>query len=223
MTATDDPAGPTPASRRAGKVRDAERSRNAILDAAEQLFADLGFQGASLAAIAERARVSVGLPGYFFGSKEELHRAVLARVFERRNTALEAVATEAEALLEQSPDEGEAALRRLISGYVDFLLDNPTFVWLLTRDALEHAGDREVLPRHSQRFADRMVEIMTKAGVAEAKHAPDQLFLSLIAMCYFPLEHDATMVAGMGQRAWTRAFQDRRVDHMVRLLLHQTA
>jgi AcrR family transcriptional regulator len=223
MRAADDSAGATPGSRRAGKVRDAERSRSAILDAAERLFADLGFQGASLAAIAEQAGVSVGLPGYFFGCKEELHRAVLARVFERRNAALEAVAIEAESLLQKNPDEGEPALRRLIGGYVEFLLDNPTFVWLLTRDALEHAGDREVLPRHSQRFADRMVEIMTRAGVAEAEHAPDQLFLSLIGMCYFPLEHDATMVAGMGQRAWTRAFQDRRVDHIVRLLLHQTA
>ena len=223
MRLTDEPTSASPTGRRPRKVRDADRSRTAILDAAEQLFADLGFQGASLAAIAQRARVSVGLPGYFFGSKEELHKAVLERVFERRNAALEAVATAAEQLLEQSPDEGEEALRLLVCGYVDFLLDNPTFVWMLTRDALEHSDTREQMPRHSQQFADRMVAVMTRAGVKEAEHSPDQLFLSLIAMCYFPLEHDATIVAGMGQRAWTPAFRDRRVDHIVRLLLGRTA
>jgi AcrR family transcriptional regulator len=164
----------------------------------------------------------VGLPGFFFGSKEDLHREVLQHVFERRNAALEAVAAEAEQLLDGSSDQGEAALRRVIGGYVDFLLDNPTFVRLLTRDALERSGDREVQPRHSQRFAERMIRIMTRAGVPEAGNDPEQLFLSVIGMCYFPFEHDATIVAGMGQRAWTRAFQDRRLDHIVRLLLRES-
>ncbi|WP_148573553.1 TetR/AcrR family transcriptional regulator [Nocardioides caldifontis] len=221
MTTRSDAIAAPPGGRRTGKSRDAERSRTAILDAAEQLFADLGFQGASLAAIAQRAHVSVGLPRYFFGSKEELHRAVLQRVFARRNAALDAVANAAEQLLENAPEDGEGALRLLVRGYLDFLLDNPSFVWLLTRDALEHAGRREQLPRHSEKFADRMVALMTRAGVAEATKAPEQLFLSLIGLCYFPLEHDATIVAGMGQRAWTPAFRDRRVEHIVRLLLHR--
>jgi TetR/AcrR family transcriptional regulator len=210
------PAGPP--ARRARKARDAERSRVAILDAAEQLFAELGFQGASLAAIAERAYVSVGLPGYFFGSKDDLYQEVLQRVFERRDAALDVVATEAERILDESPDDGEAALRRLISGYVEFLLNNPTFVPLLTRDALERIGRREGRPRHSERFAERMIRIMARAGVAEAEEAPEQLFLSVIGMCYFPLEHDTTIVAGMGHRAWARAFQEKRVTHVVRLL-----
>jgi TetR/AcrR family transcriptional regulator len=219
MRTTPKAPAPGPGGKRTRKVRDAERSRTAILDAAEQLFADLGFQGASLATIAERARVSAGLPGYFFGSKEDLYHEVLLRVFERRDAALESVATQTEQLLEESPHDGELALRRLIGGYVDFLLGNPTFVSLLTRDALEHAGDREGQPRHAQRFAERMIRVMTQVGVVDAEDAPDHLFLSLIAMCYFPLEHDATIVAGMGQRAWTQAFQEKRVDHIVRLLL----
>lgn len=208
-----------PADRRRGKGRDADRSRTAILDAAERLFADLGFDGASLAAIAERSGVSAGLPAYFFGSKEELHAAVLTRVLTRRDTALDVVATEAEQLLDDPSQGGEASLRHLVAGYVDFLLEHPTFVWLLTRDALEHAGSREVDPRHSQLFAERMIRIMSRAGVAEVDEAPEQLFLSVIALCYFPLEHDSTIVAGMGQRAWTDAFQQKRVDHVVRLLL----
>jgi AcrR family transcriptional regulator len=193
------------------------------LDAAEELFAHFGFRGASLGAIAKTASVSTGLTGYFFGSKEGLHREVLLRVFARRDAALQRVATEAEELLGEASDGGEAALRRLVDGYVAFLCSNPTFVPLLTRDALEHPTDRAVRPRHAQQFAERLGSIMARTGVVEAEYAPDQLFLSVIGMCYFPLEHDVTIVAGMGQRAWTEAFQEKRVDHIVRLLLGPSA
>lgn len=200
------------------KVRDADRSRAQILDAAEQLFASLGFYGASLSAIGKRANVSTALAVYFFGSKAGLYDEVLQRVFAKRDVDLRTVAIEAEQLLNEHHEE--AALRRMIGGYIDFLLDNPTFVPLLTRDALEHTTDhREGKPRHARQFAEQVIEILTRAGVPEAERAPDQLFLSLIAMCYFPLEHDTTLVAGMGQRAWARAFRERRVEHIVRLLL----
>jgi TetR/AcrR family transcriptional regulator len=51
-----------------------------ILEAAEQVFAETGFAGATMAEIATR----VGLPKanlhYYFGTKEELYRAVLAGI-----------------------------------------------------------------------------------------------------------------------------------------------
>ncbi|MGB6133246.1 MAG: helix-turn-helix domain-containing protein [Acidobacteriaceae bacterium] len=51
-------------------TRNADRSRTAILQAAEELFAEHGPNGASLAEIGERAGVSRGLPSYFFSDKE---------------------------------------------------------------------------------------------------------------------------------------------------------
>lgn len=209
--------GPTEKAR-GRKVRNPERSQSAILDAAEIHFARQGFDGTSIAAIAKSAGVSVGLPGYFFGSKEQLYREVLRRVFDNRDIVLGRVTTAAEQILDSSND-GVSAIRHLVWGYTEFLLDNPTFVWLLTRDALEHANTREKSPRHSLMFAERMAKIMSRAGCVIAGDDPDNFFLSLIAMCYFPLEHDATVVAGMGQRAWSHAFQTRRVEHIVQLLL----
>ncbi|MDP9362946.1 MAG: TetR/AcrR family transcriptional regulator, partial [Chloroflexota bacterium] len=64
-----------------GRTRDADRSREAILDAAEALFAERGYEGASLQEIGRAAGVSRGTPGYFFGSKERLYQAVLERAF----------------------------------------------------------------------------------------------------------------------------------------------
>jgi AcrR family transcriptional regulator len=51
----------------------------AILDAAEVVFADSGFHGATTRAIAERAGANAALIHYYFGSKEALYEAVIAR------------------------------------------------------------------------------------------------------------------------------------------------
>lgn len=54
-------------------------TQKAILDAAERLFADFGFDGASLRKITARAGVNLAAANYHFGSKEALLQAALAR------------------------------------------------------------------------------------------------------------------------------------------------
>ncbi|HXY28870.1 MAG TPA: helix-turn-helix domain-containing protein, partial [Acidimicrobiales bacterium] len=48
------------------------RSEDALLDAAAELIAERGIQGASLANIGSRAGLSRGLPNHHFGSKDAL-------------------------------------------------------------------------------------------------------------------------------------------------------
>jgi AcrR family transcriptional regulator len=48
------------------------QSRDRVLDAAQSLFAENGFDGTSTKAIADRAGVATGLIFYYFGSKREL-------------------------------------------------------------------------------------------------------------------------------------------------------
>lgn len=50
-----------------------------LLDAAEQLFAERGFEGASMRALARSARASLSSTNYHFGTKEALLEAVLRR------------------------------------------------------------------------------------------------------------------------------------------------
>ncbi|MET0371414.1 MAG: TetR family transcriptional regulator [Sphingobium sp.] len=60
----------------------AERKKTgkiAILDAAETLFARLGYYGVSLRDITSEAKVELGLSSYHFGKKEELFRQVVER------------------------------------------------------------------------------------------------------------------------------------------------
>ena len=68
--------------RKGGRQVDADEvptSVEAILDAAERRFAELGFAGAGMKSIATAAGVAQGLLYYHFGSKEELYRAVVCR------------------------------------------------------------------------------------------------------------------------------------------------
>jgi AcrR family transcriptional regulator len=54
-------------------------ARERILDQAQRVFADFGYDGASLRQIAEAAGVPVALLSYHFGSKDGLYRAVFYR------------------------------------------------------------------------------------------------------------------------------------------------
>ncbi len=69
------------AAKRGVKIdrRKAPETKTRILDAAEALFAQRGFDGVSLRDIAQRAGVQLALSHYHFGAKEDLFRAVVDR------------------------------------------------------------------------------------------------------------------------------------------------
>lgn len=80
MDQTDQMAAPppvVPAGRR--ETKRAERTER-ILAAAEQVFAETGFAGATTAAVAVRAGVPKATVHYYFATKEDLYRAVIDRV-----------------------------------------------------------------------------------------------------------------------------------------------
>lgn len=75
MAATDPrPARKRPTGRRTGD----SGTRDAILDAARDLFAAHGYEGASIRAIASRAGVDAALIRHFFGDKETLFATTMA-------------------------------------------------------------------------------------------------------------------------------------------------
>ena len=68
--------GPGPCAQRG------RRTSALILEAAEAVFAELGFKGATTAAIAARAGLPKANVHYYFPSKDDLYRAVMARVLD---------------------------------------------------------------------------------------------------------------------------------------------
>ena len=69
-------------TRKPGAAADVD-NRSRLLHAATDVFAEFGYEGASLRAIADSAGVSFQLIAYYFGSKEELWVATVDYLFER--------------------------------------------------------------------------------------------------------------------------------------------
>ena len=64
--------------------RDPESTRERILSAALEEFAEGGFAGARVQSIAHRAGVNARMLYHYFGEKEDLFRAILRRRFAER-------------------------------------------------------------------------------------------------------------------------------------------
>jgi len=75
----EEPASGAAATRRERRRLDSEAR---ILAAAEQIFAETGFSGATTAMIAARARLPKANVHYYFRTKRQLYRAVLQRILE---------------------------------------------------------------------------------------------------------------------------------------------
>ncbi len=104
-------------------------SLDALLDCAEQLFAQRGFGGIGLAEVAERAGLAKSSLFHHFETKAQLYAAVMARLLVRVETEL-TVALAA---------GGSPALRleRWIDTLVDVLAAHPNYARLLLRTQFE--------------------------------------------------------------------------------------
>jgi len=80
MTGSEPAAAPAPLPAAPGpRRRHPEDTKERLLDAAERLFAERGFEGASLRAVTHAAGTSVSAAHYHFGSKEALLVATIRR------------------------------------------------------------------------------------------------------------------------------------------------
>jgi TetR/AcrR family transcriptional regulator len=106
---TSDMGDPARASGRA-------ETEKTILDAAEAVFAELGFKGATTAEIARRAGVPKANLHYYFATKETLYRQILERVLDAWFLAAAAF---------EDSDEPVEALSRYIGAKMDMARSMP--------------------------------------------------------------------------------------------------
>jgi len=195
------------------KTRDPERSREAILDAAEHLFAAKGYEETSLREIGQHAGVSRGTPNYFFGSKEQLYGAVLDRVFEAEQLSI------MQSLGEQASDEPKDILALAVSSFLDFLLARPTFPRLIEREALNDARFLKTRSAYLAVFKAGLDLIQAELAQPHTRQIdPTQLLLSIIALCWFPLVHTETFLQPLGIDTDDPKFWEDRKKHIIDLL-----
>jgi len=102
-------------------------AKNRILDAAETLFAELGFEGTSVRTLAATAGVNVAMISYYFGSKEKLFEALVENRMDymRRN------------LLRLHEDEHLSSrnkVKELVDLYVERIFEKKSFHQIVHRE-----------------------------------------------------------------------------------------
>ena len=203
------------------RSRDADRSRKAILDAAETLFAERGFEAVSLQDIGEAAGLSRGTPNYFFGSKQDLYVAVLEQVFADREEATARAFEPVRAWCESARASSlRQPLTRAIESYMSFLLARPAFVRLVVREELR--GGEGL--RLAQREASAMREALAAVRAVAAKRSlrgfdVDDAVLVLVSLTFSPLSQQSTFMAVLGRDLTDAAVRRQHIRLVVRQML----
>lgn len=157
-----------------------QETRDKLLRAATQLFAEKGFSGARVDEIARRARANKAMIYYHFGPKEDLYQAVLLRLFSRVLEAVDRVEAEVE-----DPRERLSAFYRRLA---QLFGREPALPAIMTREALE--GGRHLAPQ-TARVLTRILAFVTSAvetGAASGRLRrvhPLTLHLSMIGPLLF--------------------------------------
>jgi AcrR family transcriptional regulator len=199
------------------RLRDAERSREVILDAARGEFAQHGLGGARMDRIAERACVNKRLIYYYFGSKDEVFLAVL------EDTYLHIRQAERELHLTDLPPVD--AVRKLTEFTWNYYLEHPEFLNLLNSANLHRA---EHLARSSRvrEMNSPLIETLGKIlerGRAEGHFRggvdPVQLYISIAGLAYFYLSNRHTLSAIFGRDLMSPRARAERLSHITEVIL----
>ncbi len=171
-------------------TRDRERSRQRILEAAESLFAERGYDRVTLAEIGAAAGLSRGAPGYLFGSKLELYQEVLATLFDAREAALR---EPWQALRDASDHDIPRQLKRAVRVYLEFLHGRPTFLAITEREALAGAPHLAGAPRRSTSIEDALRALSERRGFRLSS-----ALVVVLSVGMFPLVHRDTVLLPRG-------------------------
>jgi AcrR family transcriptional regulator len=193
------------------RSRNPTRTREAILDAAESLFAERGYNATSLQAVGAAAGLSRGTPGYFFGSKEGLYRAVFDRAFEKVDETL----TDAYERAAEQPD-ALGAMRTVVSAYMSF---PPHVIRLVEREAVRGGRVLEDLEPRLEQLRSTLARLSSMTETHLKPAPPPLILISIVALTWFPFAYGDTMLRALGLDASDPVFLERYRDFVSELLL----
>ena len=115
----------TPARSMSSRAVQAERTRQQILETAQRLFTELGYDATSLQMIADEMGLTKAAVYYHFRAKDEILHAAMLPGIER----LKALLDEAAAIRGR-----RARIEHLVDGFVDFLVQNRHYAMVAATD-----------------------------------------------------------------------------------------
>jgi AcrR family transcriptional regulator len=156
-----------------------DTTRDRLLRAAQRLFAERGYAGASVRLITAQARANLGAITYHFGSKERLHHAVLTGLFSPLAERIEAEAEAGGAPL--------AALERIVIAYFEYFQEHPDLPRLMLQEMSQQGPFPPELAGLQRRVREAVVQLIS-GGQADGTirpGAPMLMALSVVAQPVF--------------------------------------
>ncbi|MDX8438951.1 TetR/AcrR family transcriptional regulator [Mesorhizobium australafricanum] len=165
------------------RTNDPERTKAELLAVATEEFAEFGFSGARVDAIAERTRTSKRMIYYYFGGKEGLYLAVLEKAY----GDVRAI----EAGLNLDALQPEDALRHLIEQTFEYDDTHVDFVRLVAIENIHHAKHLAGAPaiRRINLRAIELIERILVRGRVAGRFRDDlgavDVHMAISALCFF--------------------------------------
>jgi TetR/AcrR family transcriptional regulator len=198
--------------------RDPDRTREAILVAAQHEFAAKGLSGGRVDEIARRAHANKRMIYHYFGNKEGLYLAALERVYEElRGT---------ENTLDLAHLAPTAAIQRLVEFTFDYSRGHPELTSLINNENLHRARylrkSKKVRELHSPfvKLLDDILQRGVAEGVFRTGVDPVDLYITIAAVGYFYLSNNQTLSTIFGRDLGSVAACRRRKRHNVEFILN---
>ncbi|MGE0154344.1 MAG: TetR/AcrR family transcriptional regulator [Reyranellaceae bacterium] len=205
-----------PRSRGAG-IRQPERTRQSILDAATVEFSTSGLGGARVNAIAKRAGTNKRMIYHYFGNKEAMFLAVLENAYEQIRSM------ESELHLEEM--EPAAAMRKLVRFTFNYFVHNQHFVALLNSENLHRARhvkqSKRVQPINHPLIEtlQHVVDRGHRDGIFRGGVDALQLYISIAGVCYFYFSNIHTLSTIFGRDLMALEALKTREAHVVQVIM----
>jgi TetR/AcrR family transcriptional regulator len=194
-----------------GPIRQANRER--ILGAAEAVFARAGFNGATMAAIAEAAGLPKANLHYYFGSKHALYREVLASTLHEWLVPMDGLVPEA---------EPRDALERYLRAKLALSAARPDASRVFANELLHGAPVLGDMLRTELRAMVRRKAAVIEGWIAAGRMAPVDpvhLFFTMWAATQTYADFDVQVRAVLGRSRLSARDHERAADHVVGLIL----
>jgi AcrR family transcriptional regulator len=203
------------------RTRDAEATREEILDAATEEFADKGLSGARIDKIADRTSTSKRMIYYYFGSKDALYRSVLEREYTRIRYA--------EASMKLDRLVPEEALAELVRQTFDAHVQRPSFIRLVMSENINHAEHlKQVqgLRRLNEEMIESLESIVGRGAQAKVfRPGIDalDLHINITALCFYTVSNRYTFQQGFPRDMWAPPELRKRREQVIDVILRWCA
>jgi TetR/AcrR family transcriptional regulator len=210
------PAGPAPAKSKS-RPRDAVATAERILKAAIAEFAENGFAGARIDAIARGAEANMRMLYHYYGSKDTLYCRVLETVF--NDIRLQ------EQRLNLSDRPPLEAVVKLFEFTYNHFASNPLFIRILAHENLLGAAYLRRSQRVSTLSSPLLVAIREALlrgeadGVFRRGIDPLQLYVSMVALSYVHISNAPTLSHLFGTSLTSTAWKAQRRKHATEMMI----